>query len=137
MKRVTGIGGIFFRTKDPKATKDWYAQHLGLQTDKWGTCFEWRQAERPEAKGFTQWSPMGQDSDHFGAEDQQFMVNYRVKDLEGLVEVLRTEGVTIVDEIKSYDYGKFVHILDVDGRRIELWEPVDEVFDQYAEGRTS
>ncbi|MEO1449331.1 MAG: VOC family protein [Bacteroidota bacterium] len=136
MKRVTGIGGIFFRSKDTAATKKWYETHLGIQMDKWGSAFEWRQAEDANLKGFTQWSPMSQDTEYFGNPDQQFMVNYRVKDLEGLVETLKAEGVTIVDKIQTFDYGKFVHILDGDGRRIELWEPVDEVFDQYAEGRT-
>lgn len=136
MKRVTGLGGIFFKTSDTEATKAWYARHLGLQTDKWGTAFEWRLADQPDQMGFTQWSLFKEDSDYFGSPDQAYMVNYRVADLEALVVALREEGVTIVDEIQTFDYGKFVHILDGDGQKIELWEPVDAVFDQYAEGRT-
>ncbi|MGD1848806.1 MAG: VOC family protein [Salibacteraceae bacterium] len=137
MKRVTGIGGIFFRSKDPQKTKDWYQQHLGLNTDAYGTNFTWRQESDPEQKGATQWSPFSSDTNYFGDTGQDFMINYRVENLEALVENLRQEGVKIVDEIATHDYGKFVHIEDNDGRRIELWEPVDEVYDKYIEGRTS
>lgn len=135
-KRVTGIGGIFFKVKDPNATKTWYQKHLGLSTDKYGTAFEWRSSENPESKGFTQWSPMQDSTDYFLPSQKEFMINYRVEDLEGLVAELKAEGVQVLDEIQTFEYGKFVHILDPDGHSIELWEPIDEVYDDLTEGRT-
>ncbi|MEN2282653.1 VOC family protein [Algoriphagus sp. SE2] len=135
-KRVTAIGGIFFKVKDPTKTKDWYKKHLGLQTDDYGTTFEWRSSENPNQKGFTQWSPMKDDTTYFKPSDKDFMVNYCVENLVELVEELKKEGVTILDEIESYDYGKFVHILDPDGHSIELWEPVNEVYDEMVEKKT-
>lgn len=135
-KRVTGIGGIFFKVKDPSKTKDWYQKHLGLQTDNYGSTFEWRSSENPEQKGFTQWSPMKDDTTYFKPSEKDFMINYCVENLEELVEELKTEGVTILDEIASYEYGKFIHILDPDGHSIELWEPNPKVYDQMVEGRT-
>jgi len=130
MKRVTGIGGIFFKTKDPAATKSWYAKHLGFDTDQWGAAFTFRKNEDPDKKGYLQWSPFKEDTDYFQPSEKEFMINYRVENLEELVKLLREEGVTICDEIASYDYGKFVHIMDTDGNKIELWEPIDEIFDQ-------
>ena len=130
MKRVTGIGGIFFKTKDPAATKSWYAKHLGFDTDQWGAAFTFRKNEDPDKKGYLQWSPFKEDTDYFQPSEKEFMINYRVENLEELVKLLREEGVTICDEIASYDYGKFVHIMDTDGNKIELWEPKDEIFDQ-------
>lgn len=135
-KRVTGIGGIFFKVKDPSQTKAWYQKHLGLQTDQYGTAFEWRSADNPEQKGFSQWSPMKDDTEYFKPSEKEFMINYRVENLEELVEELRSEGVTILDKIEIFEYGKFVHILDPDGHSIELWEPMDEVYDRLTEGRT-
>ena len=135
-KRVTAIGGIFFKVKDPAKTKDWYRKHLGLQTDDYGTTFEWRSSENPDQKGFTQWSPMKDDTSYFKPSEKDFMVNYCVENLVELVEELKKEGVTILDEIESYDYGKFVHILDPDGHSIELWEPVNEVYDEIVEKKT-
>ncbi|MEI6059815.1 MAG: VOC family protein [Bacteroidota bacterium] len=125
MKRVTGIGGIFFKTKDPEKTRSWYSTHLGLSTDEYGATFEWRQAGNPERKGYTQWSVMPEDSDYFQPSGKDFMINYRVENMASLVELLKSEGVTVLDEIAEFEYGKFVHILDPDGVKIELWEPVD------------
>lgn len=136
MKRVTSIGGIFFKSKNPEATKKWYANHLGLETDNWGTNFEWRQAEHPDRKGFTQWSAMDCENNSHIPEDAHFMINYRVENLEWLVKQLHEEGVTIIDEIETYDYGKFIHILDNEGNKVELWEPFDENYDRIVEGRT-
>ena len=130
MKRVTCIGGIFFKTKDPGATKAWYEKHLGFDTDQWGAAFTFRKNEDPDKKGYLQWSPFKEDTDYFQPSEKEFMINYRVENLVELVKLLREEGVTICDEIASYDYGKFVHIMDADGNKIELWEPIDEVFDQ-------
>jgi len=135
-KRVTGIGGLFFKVKDPSATKSWYQRHLGLNTDRYGTTFEWRSSEEPEKMGFSQWSPMKEDTDYFKPSEKDFMINYRVENLVELVKELKAEGVTILDEIAVYDYGKFVHILDPDGHSIELWEPVDDVYDRIVDGRT-
>jgi len=133
MKKVTGIGGIFFKCNNPNQAKDWYKKHLGFDTDQWGTNFEWRQAADPSKKGFTQWSPSSQATDHFS---NAFMINYRVENLEWLVEELVKEGVTIVDSIEIIEYGKFVHILDGEGNKIELWEPNDVEYDKIVEGRT-
>lgn len=132
-KRVTGIGGIFFKTPDPEATRAWYARHLGLKTDKYGAAFKFRQWADKEKSGYLQWSAMPEDSQHFSPSEKSYMINYRVEDLEWLVGELRKEGVTICDEIATFDYGKFVHIMDPLGNKIELWEPRDEGFDTYYE----
>jgi predicted enzyme related to lactoylglutathione lyase len=123
MKKVTGIGGIFFKCKDPQKMNEWYKTHLGFDTGQYGTNFEWRQAADPTKKGSTQWSPFAETTKYFEPSTKDFMINYRVENLEALVEQLKAEGVTIVDKIESYDYGKFVHIIDVEGNKIELWEP--------------
>ena len=125
LKRVTGIGGIFFKCKSPKATREWYKTHLGLNTNPYGTVFEWRQAADSTKKGFTQWSPFNDSTKYFGSPSQKFMINYRVADLEALVKQLEKEGVTIADKIETADYGKFVHIIDLEGNKVELWEPND------------
>lgn len=129
MKRVTAIGGVFFKCKNADAQKDWYAKHLGLTVDKYGTSFEWRQSDEPERKGFTAWSPFSSNTDYFGDSSQQYMINYRVENLEMLVAALKTEGVAIVDAIENFEYGKFVHILDGEGNRVELWEANDAEYE--------
>ena len=136
MKKVTGIGGIFFKCKDPNKMREWYKTHLGLQTDQYGTSFEWRLADDPSKKGYLQWSPFSENTKYFDPSEKQFMINYRVENLEALVEELKKEGVTITDSIESFDYGKFVHIMDMEGNKIELWEPVDEAYDKAADGKT-
>ena len=135
-KRVTGIGGIFFKVENPDQTKQWYAKHLGLQVDNYGTAFEWRSSNDPSKKGFSQWSPMKDDTSYFNPSKKDFMVNFRVENLEVLVEELKKEGVQILDEIETFEYGKFVHILDPDGHSLELWEPNDSVYDQIVVART-
>lgn len=125
MKKVTGIGGIFFKCKDTAAMNDWYAKHLGLPVSQYGTMFNWREEENPEKTGTTVWSPFKDDTKYFEPSTKEFMINYRVENLDALVEELKASGVTIIDEVKSYDYGKFVHILDPEGNAIELWEPAD------------
>ena len=124
-RKVTGIGGIFFKCKDPQKVKDWYRTHLGLKTNDYGTVFEWRQGADTTKKGFTQWSPFKETTRYFEPSTKDFMINYRVENLEALVGELRKNGVTIVDTIEAADYGKFVHILDIEGNKIELWEPND------------
>lgn len=136
MKRVRGIGGIFFKCQDPAAIREWYKTHLGLNTDEYGTSFEWRVSDEPEHRGFTQWSPFTEKTKYFAPSEKQFMINYRVDDLENLVKVLKEEGVTVLDEIETFDYGKFVHIMDPEGNKIELWEPYDTDYDKMVIGRT-
>lgn len=125
MKRVTGIGGIFFKCKEPKKMREWYQTHLGLKTNEYGSVFEWRQAIDSTKKGFSQWSPFSEKTTYFEPSTKEFMINYRVENLESLVEELKKEGVTVTDSIETYDYGKFVHIMDPEGNKIELWEPND------------
>ena len=125
MKKVTGIGGIFFKCKDPSKMREWYKTHLGLNTNQYGAVFEWRQATDSTKKGFTQWSLFAETTKYFEPSTKDYMINYRVADLEGLVEQLKKDGVTIADKIEVVDYGKFVHIIDIEGNKIELWEPND------------
>lgn len=136
MKKVTGIGGIFFKCKEPDKMKAWYKTHLGLDTDKYGTSFEWREVHDSTKKGFTQWSPFSEKSTYFAPSTKDFMINYRVENLEALVNDLKKEGVTITDSIETVEYGKFVHIMDIEGNKIELWEPNDIEYDKIAGGRT-
>lgn len=136
MKKVTGIGGIFFKSEDPTKLKEWYQKHLGLNTDAYGTNFEWHQGSDASKKGFTQWSPFQEKTTYFQPSIKDFMINYRVHDLDALVKQLKEEGVTITDEIATYEYGKFVHILDGEGNKVELWEPNDVEYDKLVEGRT-
>jgi predicted enzyme related to lactoylglutathione lyase len=126
MKKVTGIGGIFFKCQDPNKVKEWYKTHLGMDTNQYGVNFEWRQLDDPDKKGSTQWNTFSEKTKYFEPSTKDFMINYRVDNLEALVEQLKKEGVTIVDKIETYDYGKFVHIIDIEGNKVQLWEPVDE-----------
>ena len=122
MKKVTGIGGIFFKCDDPQKMKDWYAKNLGLPVESFGTQFKWRDTDNPEKEGSTIWSPFKKDTKNF---EKEFMINYRVENMEELVEQLKSDGVTVVDEITDYaEYGKFVHIIDPEGNKIELWQDV-------------
>lgn len=135
-KKVTGIGGIFFKCKDVAMLKDWYKVNLGLDTDKYGTTFEWRQGADSTKKGFTQWAPFKETTKYFAPSTKDYMINYRVNDLEKLVIELRANGVTITDSIVTVDYGKFLHILDLEGNKLELWEPNDARYDKIVNGRT-
>ncbi len=125
MKRVTGIGGIFFKCKEPKKMREWYQTHLGLSTNQYGAVFEWYQGADSTKKGFSQWSPFKETTKYFEPSTKEFMINYRVENLEALVEELKKEGVAITDTLQTFDYGKFVHIMDIEGNKIELWEPND------------
>jgi predicted enzyme related to lactoylglutathione lyase len=126
--KVTGIGGIFFFSENPEKTKAWYADNLGLAVSEYGSSFEFRNAHRPDEINYLQWSPFQQGSEYFAPSKKEFMINYRVQNIEALVEKLKSNGVTILDEIATYDYGKFVHIMDDEGNKIELWEPIDHIF---------
>jgi predicted enzyme related to lactoylglutathione lyase len=130
MKRVTGIGGIFFKCKEPKKVRDWYQKHLGLNTNQYGAVFEFYQGADSTKKGFSQWSPFNEKTKYFEPSIKEFMINYRVADITNLVKVLKAEGVSVLDTIESYEYGKFVHIMDNEGNKIELWEPNDVEFEK-------
>lgn len=130
IKKVTGIGGIFFKCKDPKKLREWYKTHLGLNTNPYGTVFEWRQGADTTKKGFTQWSPFSEKTTYFEPSEKDFMINYRVENLEALVKELKKEGVVITDTIETFDYGKFVHIMDPEGNKVELWEPNDVEYEK-------
>ena len=122
--KVTGIGGIFFFSDNPQETKDWYAKNLGFEMSAWGTAgFESRNLNNPDEIESLQWSPFKKGDEYFSPSKKDFMINYRVQNIEGLIEKLKENGVTIIDEIATYDYGKFIHIMDAEGNKIELWEP--------------
>ena len=124
MKRVTGIGGIFFKAKDPKALGAWYRDHLGIDVQAWGgAALDWVTPENPTGTGTTAWSLFGQDSSHFAPSSAPFMVNYRVADLHGLLAALRAEGCAVEDKIDESEYGKFGWVIDPEGNKVELWEP--------------
>ena len=125
MKKVTGIGGIFFKCKDPKKMTEWYQNNLGLNTNPYGATFDWYEGADSTKKGQTQWTPLSETTKYFAPSTKDFMINYRVENLEALVEELKKNGVTLVDSIETYDYGKFIHILDAEGNKVQLWEPKD------------
>lgn len=125
-KRVTGIGGFFFKSKNPKELVAWYGKYLGLKTDDYGSTFWWKDNKGLDCS--TQWSPFANDTTYFAPSEKQFMQNFRVHNLEKLLIQLKQEGVTVVGEMESYDYGKFGWIVDIEGNKIELWEPIDQVF---------
>ena len=134
--KVKAVGGVFFRANNPKETREWYAKHLGLQTDPYGTNFAWRQVDNPNKAGYTQWSPFDGDTEYFGKVEQQFMINYRVDDLDALLASLREEGVEIVGDVVQESFGRFAHIIDNEGRRVELWEPIDDEYEKILDGVT-
>ena len=124
MKRVTGIGGIFFKAKDPLALRAWYEKHLGIDVQEWGgAAFTWADDAGNPTKGTTIWSVFGTDDDHFAPGKSTFMVNYRVADLAGLLEVLRQEGCQVLDKTDDSEYGKFGWVMDPEGNKVELWQP--------------
>jgi catechol 2,3-dioxygenase-like lactoylglutathione lyase family enzyme len=123
MKRVTGVGGIFFKAKDPKALYEWYRVHLGIESNPDGSGAMWRDADHPEIPGLYVWSIFPHDTKYFGQGQQAFMVNFRVDNLDELLKALREEGVEIDPKVEAYDYGKFAWIVDPEGNRVELWEP--------------
>jgi predicted enzyme related to lactoylglutathione lyase len=122
-KKVTGIGGIFFKCKEPKKVKEWYKTHLGFNTDQYGARFEWLEGTDTTKKHSLQWSPFKETTKYFAPSAKDFMINYTVDNLTGLVEQLKKDSVTIVDTMETYEYGKFIHIMDIEGNKIELYEP--------------
>ena len=128
MKRVTGLGGVFFKCENPRSILEWYNKHLGISPVGEGSIFEWLQRDFPGERGHTVWGPFEKSSRYFHPSNKEFMINYRVENLESLLDQLREEGVKVVGEIEKYDYGKFGWIMDPEGNKIELWEPNDESF---------
>ena len=126
MKRVTGIGGIFFKAKDAPALQAWYKLHLGIDVQAWGgAAFDWTDAEGKPVGGTTAWCINPAQSDQFALSTASFMVNYRVEDLHGLLKLLREEGCNVLDKIDDSEYGKFAWVIDPEGNKVELWQPVD------------
>ena len=124
MKRVTGIGGVFFKAKDPKALAEWYRTHLGVPVEEWGGAgFKWVTPENPKGTGTTVWSPFPDDTGYFAPSTQPFMVNYRVDDLHALLAALRKEGCEVDAKVEESEFGKFGWVMDPEGNRIELWQP--------------
>ena len=124
--KVTGIGGIFFYSDNLKETKEWYTKNLGLDINEWGSSsFESRNINKPDEINSLQWTPFKKGDEYFSPSKKDFMINYRVQNIEEFVKKLKENGVTILDSIATYDYGKFVHIMDAEGNKIELWEPID------------
>jgi predicted enzyme related to lactoylglutathione lyase len=124
MKRVTGIGGVFFKAKDPKALGEWYRQHLGMDVEEWGgVVFQWVTPENPGGIGTTIWSPFAEHTSYFSPSQASFMINFRVEDVDALLAVLRSEGCDVDAKVEESEYGKFGWVMDPEGNRIELWQP--------------
>jgi predicted enzyme related to lactoylglutathione lyase len=121
-EKVTGIGGIFFKARDPERMSAWYREHLGIETKDGAADFVWSEHERPNETGRTVWSIFPADTDYFGTSRPAFMINYRVSNLDRMLAQLRAQGIT-VEKTEDYDYGRFAWITDPEGNRIELWEP--------------
>ena len=130
MKRVTGLGGVFFKCEDPQQIKAWYEKHLGMKGDQWGFSFQWKELDKPDgsAPASTAWSPFKKESQYFNPSEKPYMFNYRVENLVELLKILKEEGVQIIGEIEEHPYGKFGWIMDPEGNKIELWEPKDDGF---------
>lgn len=129
-KKTTGIGGIFFKCKDPLKLKEWYNKNLGLNTNQYGAVFEWYQGADKNKKGFSQWSPFIEKTKYFEPSTKDFMINYRVENLEKLLVEFKKNEVTVLDSIEKYEYGNFLHIMDIEGNKIELWEPNDVEYEK-------
>ena len=124
MKRVTGIGGIFFHAKNPAALCAWYKTHLGIDVQEWGgAAFTWTDVDGNPLKGTTAWSIGSADSDHFAPSKSSFMVNYRVENLVALLQALREEGCNVLEKTDDSEYGKFGWVIDPEGNKVELWQP--------------
>ncbi len=127
MGKVTGIGGVFIKAKDPKAMAAWYEQHLGIGFGGQSyMSFKWINENNPDVPGSTVFSFFGQGANYFDPSTSPFMINFRVKDIDALIAQLRSDGVAVIGNVESYDYGKFGWCMDPEGNKIELWEPVDE-----------
>lgn len=130
---VSGIGGVFFKSKDPKTLKAWYDTNLGFRSNAYGTNFEWRQAGDSTKKGFTLWAPFKETTKYF---EKDFMINYRVNNMDALLKQLAANSILPLDSVQRDDFGAFVHIMDPEGNRIELWQPNDVAYDKHETGST-
>ena len=124
MKRVTGIGGIFFKARDAVALRAWYQRHLGIDVQEWGgAAFTWTDAEGKPATGTTIWTIGAAEGDYFAPSTAPFMINYRVENLHALVKAMKEEGCNVLERIEESEYGKFAWVIDPEGNKVELWEP--------------
>lgn len=124
MKRVTGIGGIFFKARDPVALREWYRRHLGIALEAWGgAVFQWRSTDNPSGEGATVWNVFEEASTYFAPSRASFMVNYRVEDLHAVLAALRAEGCEVDEKVEESEFGKFGWVMDPEGNRVELWQP--------------
>lgn len=124
MKRVTGIGGIFFKAKDAPRLQAWYKHHLGIDVQAWGgAAFDWTDSDGKPTGGTTAWLVAPEESKQFAPSEASFMVNYRVEDLDALVTALKAEGCNVLDRVEESEYGKFAHVIDPEGNKVELWQP--------------
>ncbi len=126
--KVTGLGGVFFKCEDPKKQREWYGKFLGVETEDWGgTGFRWHPLGEPDVTASTSWSPFKKDTQYFNPSKKDFMINYRVDDLQAILERIKAAGGQVVGEIEEYEYGKFGWVVDPEGNKIELWEPIDGI----------
>ena len=123
MKKVTGLGGIFFKSNNPQKTREWYKTHLGIESESWGAQFNWRDKDNPEIIGYSVWSPFKNDTTYFEPSVKEFMINYRVDNLVDLLAELKKEGINQIGEMVEDEFGKFAWIMDPDDNKLELWEP--------------
>ncbi|MEZ5084220.1 MAG: VOC family protein [Bacteroidales bacterium] len=126
--KVTGLGGVFFTSENPKDLKKWYEENLGLPCDEYGHLFRWKQSDDPRKDGYTQFSVFEKSTNYLQPSKKDFMINFRVDNLEAIIENLLEKGMKVIGDIEEYEYGKFGWVMDPDGNKIELWEPVDEAF---------
>ena len=132
MRRVTGLGGVFFKVADKQSVLEWYRAHLGIDAADWGGfAFLWREREAPDKVGYTVWSAFDADTDHFAPSEKPYMLNFRVANLPALLEALHDEGVEVVGEMQEHPNGRFAWVLDPEGNKVELWEPADPAEDPY------
>lgn len=124
MRRVTGIGGVFFKAEDAPRLHAWYRDHLGIDVQPWGgAAFTWTDADGRPSGGTTIWSVAGAEGDPFAPSRSPFMINYRVEDLHALVAALKAEGCDVLEKIEESEYGKFAWVIDPEGHKVELWQP--------------
>ena len=123
MGKVTGFGGIFVKSKNSADLKKWYGEHLGIAVDDYGATFKFRDHKNPEKEGYSVWGLFKEDTKYFDPSNKEFMINFRVEDLDGLLKSLEAAGIKQVDKMEEYDYGRFAWIIDPEGTKIELWEP--------------
>lgn len=136
-KKVTGIGGVFFKAKDAKTLNEWYIKHLGFKkTDDGQMLFEWRNTDKPEEKCFTVWGVFKESTTYFEPSTKDYMINLRVENLEELIAQLKKDGAQVIGDIQTYEYGKFGYVVDPEGNKIELWQPIDDGFTKQYEGKT-